>query len=536
MNPPLSSPAPTPSPLSCGDETGVPWPPWHLLFAATDKAIALFRARRPREGGPLFRLEAANPAFLRAEKIDPAVPEPIALARLASLLEPDWLALLQQAATTGASATAEDAHPPEGRSRLLRVLPYAPGRFAFYLTDTTERQIMERRMLTAQRLENVGLLVSGITHDLSNLLSPGRTAAFMLKRRHKEPEDIKLINLLEDAHHKASNMISQLMRSVRVSEGPDILYPAQATAEIVEILRVTLPPTIRIESTIAQRLAPAAISPTHFNQVLLNLAINARDAMPDGGTLSLRVQEVEVSPTSPGAEVPTAGRYILITVADSGCGIPPENLDQVFEPFFTTKGPDLGTGLGLPQVRALVERTGGVVRLSSAPGQGTEFRLYFPALHGDAAVDIPEEMDPATPLAGDMQRILIVEDYVGLRETMSLLLEANGFEPIVAVDGHEALKLLHQLDPPPALLLVDLSMPRTNGEDLIRQLRADGNTTPAIVMTAHAMGDELAATEARLQALGVKAVMRKPLREPLLLQMISAALTGGPAPITNPNP
>lgn len=471
------------------------------------------------------RIEDVNPAFALHVGVPSDCPEPDITARAAAAMDPNWLDIVRLASQSGEPTVAEQEVSLHGRVFILRAIRYAPEHVALYLSDITEQKKLEERVQAAQRLENIGLLVSGITHDLNNLLTPGWMAASMLRRRHQDPDDLKLIALLEDSSKSASEMVRHIMSSVRESKTAiAALYPAQAVKELVQVLKVTLPTNIRIETTLAKHLAPAAIDQAHFNQVVLNLAINARDAMPDGGTLTLGAEEMEFEGPAP-LEVPSPGRYILFRIADSGVGIHPDNLAHVFEPFFTTKGPGKGTGLGLPRVRELVEKHGGAVCLSSTLGQGTEFRLYLPALHGDAAEQVRELVGEEVLPTGADQVVMIVDDYEGLREILSLMLKANGFSTITAADGHEALKQLRQMDEKPDLLLVDLAMPRTNGEELVRQLRAAQDNTPVIVMTALGPGDELSAVEARLNALGVQAVLRKPLREPVLLNAIATALS-----------
>lgn len=504
---------------------------WRMLFIHANEGIALFREEHDGRGGRELLLEDANPVFRCFLGLSDGPNQPAPLSTVAAAISDGWVQFLGQAIQIGATVTQEGVSG-HGRNFSLLAVRYTADHVALYLTDITERKQVEARVKTAQRLESIGLLVSGITHDMNNLLTPGWVATSMLRRRHRDPQDIRLISLLEGATASAAKMIGHIMRSVRETGKSGAIHPTRALADVVEMLRCTLPPTINIDLSSAKQMAPAGIDHSCFSQVMLNLAVNARDAMPDGGTLFLRAEEVEIGDGhAPQWGVAAPGRYVMFTVADSGQGIPAENIDRVFEPFFTTKGPGLGTGLGLPRVKEIIQQHHGSVGLRSTPGQGTDIRLFVPVLDGEAAEEFVEEVEPVMAPVGEMQRIMIVDDYEGLRETLTLVLESNGFESVVAADGHEALKMLGDIDEQPVLLLVDLGMPRTNGEELVRHLRAEGNLTPIVVMTAHGPGDKFLETEARLQNLGVSAILRKPFREPELLQAIMAAL-----PLTSSQP
>ncbi len=332
------------------------------------------------------------------------------------------------------------------------------------LRDVTALRQLDERLIQAQRMEAIGQLTGGIAHDFNNLLSI-ITGSLELA----DPAEPDCRELIEDALQAATRGAS-LTRSLlafarRQSLEPKTLAVNDMVAEVVRLLRRTLGQDIAIVLHMAEDSWPIVVDPVQLEACLFNLANNARDAMPGGGRLVIRLQNVQVG-ESMGAQAPPAGDYLLIEVADTGSGMPPEVTRRVFEPFFTTKEPGRGTGLGLSMVFGFIRQSGGHIALESRPGEGATFRLYFPR----AARDDTAGKDAATeqPHLGRGKVVLVVDDDPQLRRLAMLHLGELDYKAIAAADAAEALMLLEQ--EPVDLLLTDIVMPgRQDGVELAKQ-------------------------------------------------------------------
>jgi PAS domain S-box-containing protein len=254
-------------------------------------------------------------------------------------------------------------------------------------TDITQKKQLEQQFYRAQRLESLGTLASGIAHDLNNVFTPILAIAqsLPLKLQTLDADTQRLLQVLEDTTRRGIHMVSQILTFVRGGEGNRILLqPGALLREVAAILIQTLPKSIEIHKNIPELpLWMVSADPTQLHQVVMNLCINARDAMPKGGILCLTVENCCMNATDAQLNLDAhAGNYVVITVTDTGTGIPPEQLDRIFDPFFTTKDPDQGTGLGLSTVLGIVKNHGGFIQVQSERGKGTQFQVYLPALAG----------------------------------------------------------------------------------------------------------------------------------------------------------
>ena len=259
--------------------------------------------------------------------------------------------------------------------------------FLALFRDLTDCKLLERQVLRAQRLVSVGTLAGGVAHDLNNILFPILLAGRVLRREVKSPDGQSLLATLVNCARRGTDMVHQLSTLANGMEGKKgPLQPRHLIKEIGKIVSGTFPKAISLSCRVPADLWPVLGVPTQIYQLLLNLAVNARDAMPRGGRLSLSAENVRLEEAAarlmPGAK---AGRFVLLRVADTGTGIAPEIAGRIFEPFFSTKGPDKGTGLGLSTVVGIVKNHGGFIQLNTQPNQGTEFRIYLPARPGVAA-------------------------------------------------------------------------------------------------------------------------------------------------------
>lgn len=349
-----------------------------------------------------------------------------------------------------------------------------PYRVVGIATDITEKKQLEAQFYRAQRLESVGTLASGIAHDLNNVLTPILTISQLL--RLKQPDLDKrsqqMLQLLEDSAQRGANMIKQILTFTRGTDGersPTQIVPL--LQEVIDVVQQTFPRAIAIHQTISTQLTcSVSADPTYLHQVFMNLCINARDAMPDGGTLSFAVEQCAVDEAFTQVNLDAqVGNYVVVTIADTGTGIPLEIRDRIFDPFFTTKAPGQGTGLGLSTVLGIVKNYGGFLQVSSEVGWGTEVKIYLPALEGtvSCATQLQEQFDGK----GDL--VLIVDDDVAVQLSTQSLLEAQLYYRVLcANEGEEAIALYRQYQDEIRLIILDIMMPHMDGISLIQKLKA----------------------------------------------------------------
>lgn len=351
-------------------------------------------------------------------------------------------------------------------------------------TDITEQKQLEAQFLRAQRLESIGTLASGIAHDLNNILTPILAIAQLLP--HKLPDmkqqDHNLLNILQENAKRGADLVQQILAFTRGAEGKRIIVQVgHLLLEIRKIMRQTFPKSIELlYDAHSQDLWLVSADATQLHQVLMNLCVNARDAMPHGGTLTLQAQNVRLDETHTNLHPDVRPEpYLVITVADTGSGILPEHLDKIFDPFFTTKEPGKGTGLGLSTVLGIVKNHGGFVTVATAIGAGTQFQVYLPAVSGSNAEPIA---DPDLP-NGSREVILIVDDEAMIRDTLQTLLESHCYQTMIAKDGIEAIKLYAQHQTEIDLVLMDMRMPAMDGLNAIRTLRCINPQLKAIAVS-----------------------------------------------------
>jgi nitrogen-specific signal transduction histidine kinase/ActR/RegA family two-component response regulator len=389
------------------------------------------------------------------------------------------------------------------------------------LVDITERKKAESQLLRAQRMESIGTLAGGVAHDLNNILSPILMCVSLLKQDLPIEQRDKIIETIEMSAERGADIVKQVLAFGRGLDTRQIrLNVSHVIRDIAKIAGRTFPKDIRLEATMAPDLWPITADATQLHQVLLNLCVNARDAMPSGGSLRINAENLELDVSyasmTPGAR---PGRHILLTVSDTGTGIPPELIDSIFDPFFTTKPIGKGTGLGLPTVLGIVKSHGGFLQVQSEPGKGTSFKIFLPANQDDANGEVEEKEPEPTP-EGQGELILLVDDENAVRLAGRAVLEANGYRVVVAADGVEALTVCAQNAGQIRLVLTDVVMPFMDGPALVRALGRMGLNAPIIATT----GDGAKGRLTELQTLGVTNILRKPYSAESLLRALHAAL------------
>ncbi|MCI0662025.1 MAG: response regulator [Acidobacteria bacterium] len=338
-------------------------------------------------------------------------------------------------------------------------------------TDMTERKRLEAQYLRAQRLESIGTLASGIAHDLNNVLSPILMAVHLLQSKFTDEDSQRLLSVLQANTERGAEMVKQVLSFARGAQGERIaLQLKHLIREMVKTLRSTFPKSIEIKVSLAEGLWPVFGDATQLHQVLMNLCVNARDAMPGGGKLLIEARNIDVDETYARMNVEgKAGSYVMITVSDTGTGIAPEIINKIFEPFFTTKETGKGTGLGLSTVIGIVKNHGGFVNVYSEVGKETHFKVYLPVQDTEQFRQ-GEEKRKEIP-CGQGELILVVDDEAAIREITRQTLENHGYSVITANDGTEAVALYAEHKDEIKVVMTDTMMPYMDGPATIRTLQ-----------------------------------------------------------------
>ncbi len=373
----------------------------------------------------------------------------------------------------------------ESRLTLVRDAAGQPDYILAVNTDITEKKQLEAQFLQAQRLESLGTLAGGIAHDLNNILAPILAVSQLLPRQlpNLDQQSRHLLKIAEDSSKRGADLVKQILAFARDLDGKHIpLQVGTLLEEVEQIIRSTFSKSIAITRTVpTENLSMVAADATQLHQVLMNLCVNARDAMPNGGTLSLSAENQLIDQTyadlHPGAN---AGAYVVITVTDTGTGIPPETLDRMFDPFFTTKAIGNGTGLGLSTVIGIVKSHGGFLNVNSQVGQGTSFKVYLPAIE---AAETSQPAEDLGLLIGQGESILVVDDEASVRATTEATLEAYDYRVLTASDGTEAIALYAQHHQEIQVVLLDMMMPSMSGPQAIQVLRRFNPQVQIIAMS-----------------------------------------------------
>jgi signal transduction histidine kinase len=386
--------------------------------------------------------------------------------------------------------------------------------------EVEQRKAAQEQMLRAQRLECVGSLASGIAHDLNNLLSPIQMGADLLQCTQLAPRDAHLVETMQTATVRAAQLVSRMLTFARGrDEERTLVEVGGLVREVARLARETFPPHIQVRQELPAGLRLIHGHPTQFHQVLMNLCVNARDAMPEGGELRIAADNFEVD-ESFAAALPEAkpGEYLVLRVSDTGTGIPVEIRDKIFEPFFTTKSPEKGTGLGLATIAGIVREHGGFVRVESTVGRGTTFAIHLPAAV-QCTLGQEDAPDASAPPPAQGELIMVVDDEAAIREATAATLETHGYRTLEAPDGAEALQLLARHRGEVRAVVTDLLMPCVDGWVLTRAARQLEPDLPVIFATA-----AVDVPTEKLAALKVPRPLAKPYGSRQLLQAVHVAL------------
>ena len=371
----------------------------------------------------------------------------------------------------------------------LTGLSGAPVQILSVSSDITKQKKMEENFLRSERVHNVGALAGGIAHDLNNVLSPILLVMEVLRRNLKDDASLKLLKMVEETTKRGSSLIKQVLSFTRGIKGEKIDFQIKhIVSEVEKIIKQTFPKSIKFNAYIPNDLWVINGDITQFHQVLMNLCVNARDAMPLGGSLHVKGENITIDEHSElffkGMK---KGNFVLLTVTDTGIGIPQEKLGQIFEPFFTTKDIGEGTGLGLSTVKAIVDNHQGFIVVNSQMQRGTVFTIYIPSSKTqNVAVNGPVRK---TPLHGNGETILVVDDEKTVVELLRSTLEMSGYSVLTAADGTEAIGTYFMNKDAIKVIMIDMIMPVMDGKTLIdillrsttgvRLIRMSGGNEPS---------------------------------------------------------
>jgi PAS domain S-box-containing protein len=409
----------------------------------------------------------------------------------------------------------------EARWTLVRDSQGAPKSVLGISTDITEKKKFEAQFFRAQRIESIGTLASGIAHDLNNVLTPLMIAVQVLKGEVTEEDRRKLLQSLEANVQRGADLVKQVLTFGRGMEGMHIpVDPKHIAREIKQIVQETFPKSVEFVSHCPADLWTITGDPTQLHQVLLNLCVNARDAMPKGGKLSLHMENAMVDETYAAMNLEARpGPYVVISVADTGTGMPKEIQDKIFDPFFTTKEPGKGTGLGLSTTLAIVNRHDGFILCQSEAGKGTTFKIYFPANSTPAAAEKASEEESRLP-RGHNELVLVVDDEEPILDLVQKVLKRTGYRVLLAKDGVEAVALYARHRQEIDVVITDMVMPIMDGPTTIVALKAI-NANVKIISSS---GAASAGGMAKARDAGVQYFIPKPYTAETMLKTMHEVL------------
>jgi PAS domain S-box-containing protein len=388
-------------------------------------------------------------------------------------------------------------------------------------TDITEKKQLETQFLRTQRMDSLGTLASGIAHDLNNALTPIMMTAQLLECKLQDEQSQEWLSILETNVKRSADLVKQVLLFSRGVEGKrTTLWVERLISEIAQIVKQTFSRAIEIRTNIPkQNLWTISGDATQLHQILMNLCVNARDAMPEGGILEISAKNMWIDEHYVRMNIDAkVGSYVVITVSDTGIGIPKEIVDRIFEPFFTTKEVGKGTGLGLSTVIGIVKSHGGFVEVASEVGQGTQFNVYLPVTQLGETASLAEERHELAIGHGEL--ILVVDDEDSICEITKTSLEKYGYKVLIASDGIEAIALYTQHKKEISVVLIDMMMPSMDGPNTIRVLQKINPQVKIIGVSGLVSNDKM------IELLGnsVKRFLPKPYTSSELLKNLQVVL------------
>jgi two-component system cell cycle sensor histidine kinase/response regulator CckA len=427
-----------------------------------------------------------------------------------------WTGELEQIRNTGGPATVESrwtlVHDEQGAPRSILIIN----------TDVTEKKSYEVQLLRSQRMESIGKLAGGIAHDLNNALTPVIVGTQLLRGNQSDADRNKLLDTISASANRGAAMVKHILAFARGSKGQSQQVPlSNLVKEIAKVIQDTFPKSILVNVNLGKALWNVSGDTTELYQVLLNLCVNARDAMPQGGELTLNVDNLTLSGEikSVFATVPP-GDYVLLAVADTGTGIPPKVLPRIFEPLFSTKAPDKGTGLGLSTVAGIVKNHGGFIQVHTTAGKGTEFKIYLPASKS-VETSGSQEAQKVLP-AGHGELILLMDDEATVRQLTQTTLQNYGYRVVTAKSGLDGMTVFEEYKDEIKVLVSDTDMPVLDGIVAIRAIQKSKPEIPVIITSG--------AERDKAQLKGIDTTHLTILEKPYTVEQILNAVADGISP------
>ncbi len=409
----------------------------------------------------------------------------------------------------------------EARWTLVRDEQGTPKSILGISNDITEKKRFETQFLRAQRVENIGALASGIAHDLNNILTPLLVSVQVLREKVTDSDGKKLLEALEANVQRGASLVKQVLafgRGMEGEHGP--VNPKHIAHEIKQIIHETFPKSVEFELRCPGDLWPITGNATQLHQVLLNLCVNARDAMPNGGKLSVQMENMVVDEAYAAKKLEARpGPYVLITVADTGTGIPKEIQDKIFDPFFTTKAPGKGTGLGLSTTLAIVKNHDGFINCYSEPSKGAVFKVYFPASPTPGTMERAAVEQPKLP-RGCNELVLVVDDEEPILNLAQNVLKRFGYRVLLAANGVEAVSLYAHRQKEIDVIITDMVMPIMDGPATIVALKAIDPNVKIIGSSGLASEGGIA----KAKAAGIRHFIPKPYTAQTVLNLLNEVL------------
>jgi two-component system, cell cycle sensor histidine kinase and response regulator CckA len=377
----------------------------------------------------------------------------------------EWVGDWHQITKTGQEIVAET------RWTLVRDAEGQPSCILVVNTDVTERVHLQSQLLRTQRLESIGVLAGSVAHDFNNLLNPILMAVKLLREERPEEERQHLLTTLQTSAERGAEIVRQLLSFAGGSNGERTAVKVRhLIKEVTSIIDHTFPKSIRLEVKLGDNPPAVFADETQLSQVLMNLCVNARDAMPSGGCLSIAAENVVIDAEAARLHADARpGSYLRLTVSDTGTGISPQIIDRIFDPFFTTKEQGKGTGLGLSTVLGIVKSHHGFISLDSKPGKGSQFAVFLPAF-AQREVNKAGPLQPTLP-RGRNQLILLVDDEVLILETVAAILKSHGYRVLTASNGKEALEVWKEHRAEIKAVVLDMMMPILDGPSTLSALQ-----------------------------------------------------------------
>lgn len=426
----------------------------------------------------------------------------------------EWHAEMRQMTKAGETITVMS------RWTLVRTERGQPDYILITNTDITEQKRSEEHLLRAQRMESIGTLAGGIAHDLNNILSPILMSVEMIELEGSDPESARWTSMIRENAERGADLVKQVLTFARGMEGERVSVQVKhIVKDLVKVLGETLPRSVQIKFNVEPDLWIISADPTQIHQVLMNLCVNARDAMPSGGTILIKAENIDVDEAyakmNPDAK---PGSYVLVHVDDTGAGMNAHVLERIFDPFFTTKEIGKGTGLGLSTALMIVKSHGGFLNAYSEPGKGSRFSIYFPAVSvGD---EVSFEAKASKYPTGRGELVLVVDDEDNIREITQATLQKFGYRALGATDGTDAIDVFAQHAGEIDLVITDMAMPFLDGPGTIRAIRRVGENARIVAMSGLMNAEQTA----ELESLDVNSFLTKPFTAEQLLTTVARIL------------